>query len=207
MEARRDKRAQTERVKTKRELIVAHWKQLGRPAVGADELTVIQQAVTRRFGESWRDSPAAIGRVLADEGADLRHPEMIECDTRWRAARMQAQAAQFSEIELLMTGKALTLKQAEVLIEKLDELRERFAASDAVDPGDTQRLRLFAVEARNAAQLEAKKRSLNEVQKAEQAEIAEWLAVWIKTPKLFQDWLELRRRSTEFRQKFLSEAR
>ena len=31
--------------------------------------------------------------------------------------------------------------------------------------------------------------------RAEQAEIAEWLKVWIQTPILFADWLELRRRS------------
>lgn len=206
MEARRDKRANKAQATTKRELIVAHWTELGRPAVGASELIAIQHELVGRFGQSARDSPAFIARVLADEGAELRHPEIIECDTLWRAQRIQAQAEQFSEIVSLTTGKALTLKQAEVLIEKLDELRNRFDTSDAVDASDTQRLRLFAVEARNAAQLEAKKKSLNEVQRAEQAEIAEWLGVWIKTPKLFKDWLDLRRRATDFRQRFPGES-
>jgi threonine synthase len=37
---------------------------------------------------------------------------------------------------------------------------------------------------------------------AEQTEIAAGLKVWIQTPTIFSDWLELRKRSAEFARKF-----
>ena len=37
-------------------------------------------------------------------------------------------------------------------------------------------------------------------------EISQWLTVWLQSPELFSDWLDLRRRSPEFRRKF-SEAK
>jgi len=33
-------------------------------------------------------------------------------------------------------------------------------------------------------------------------EAAQWLAVWLQSPELFSDWLDLRRRSPDFRKKF-----
>jgi hypothetical protein len=60
----------------------------------------------------------------------------------------------------------------------------------------------LVVNARQVAELLVKDRTLNQTQRAEQAEIAEWLKVWIQTPSLFADWLELRRRSPDFQKKF-----
>ena len=36
----------------------------------------------------------------------------------------------------------------------------------------------------------------------EKAEIAEWFSVWLKQPEIFSDWLELRQRSKDFRERF-----
>ena len=33
-------------------------------------------------------------------------------------------------------------------------------------------------------------------------EITEWLSLWLQTPNLFNDWVELRQRSPEFRKTF-----
>jgi hypothetical protein len=35
--------------------------------------------------------------------------------------------------------------------------------------------------------------------RAEKAEIATWFRIWLETPDLFFDWLELRKASEEFR--------
>ncbi len=35
-----------------------------------------------------------------------------------------------------------------------------------------------------------------------ETEIAEWFTVWLQTPEIFDDWLELRRRSANFREQF-----
>jgi hypothetical protein len=149
----------------------------------------------RRSGSNAVNSPAAIARVLADEGAELHHPEVIECDARWRAERIGAETPA-SGAGLPGQGAALTLEQAEELIERLEKLRTESSVNDA------QSIRAIAIEAREGAQLLARRKTSGESRTAEQLEIAEWLGVWIKTPKLFRDWLELRRRSPEFRRKF-----
>src|SRR6266446_7946862 len=70
--------------RTKEDLIVEVWEQLDCDSVGAAELEQIQKAIRERFGEGAVDSPASIARLLADEGAILRHPEVLECDADWR---------------------------------------------------------------------------------------------------------------------------
>jgi hypothetical protein len=183
--------------KARRQAIIEYWRGKRCPRVGARELSQLQSLLATRFGGSAVDSPAAIARVLADEGAELRHPEVIECDAQWRAAFLQRpsqDSAEFSDAK-----ETLTLAAVEIFIERLEELaRNR-------DKADVQRLRSVAIEARKTAQLEARRKSLSESQRNEQMEIAEWLGVWIKTPRLFRDWLELRKRSAEFRRMFGSE--
>src|SRR6266404_5640865 len=56
-----------------RELTIRVWDSLGRPAIGESELRQIQASVRGQFGPGAEESPAAIARVLADAGAELRH--------------------------------------------------------------------------------------------------------------------------------------
>ena len=55
---------------------------------------------------------------------------------------------------------------------------------------------------RNDCRLRANSPILDDRQKAEAKEIAEWLGVWLRTPELFVDWLDLRRASQDFRARF-----
>jgi hypothetical protein len=92
----------------------------------------------------------------------------------------------------------MTLTSAEAFILKLEELRlqdDRHQESHA-------EIRTLAAEARQLAESIARSRSAKEVARGEQAEIAEWLKVWLQTPSLFKEWLELRKRSEEFRARF-----
>ncbi len=185
---------------TKKELIIEAWDRLGRTPIGAAELSEIQRSIRREFGRRADESPAAIARVLADEGAELRHPEVIEFDARWRAAKIESESGQFKGFDDLLAGKALRLKKAEALIRKLEQLRQN--SENSGDLAVSKQIRNMAVNGRRLAESLAKDRTLKEAQRAEQAEIAEWLKLWIQTPSLFADWLELRRRSPEFQKKF-----
>jgi hypothetical protein len=181
---------------TQRELIIQAWERLERAPLGERELSEIQQSVREQAGGSDL-SPAAIARVLADEGAELRHPEVIEFDARWREAKIESESANFKGLEGLLTGKPMRLSKAEALIKRLERLRRRG------DKQSEKEARRLAVSGRQLAELLARDGKLDKLQRAEQAEIAEWLKVWIQTPRLFADWLELRRRSPEFQKKFL----
>ena len=181
---------------TQRELIIQAWERLERAPLGERELSEIQQSVREQLRADDL-SPAAIARVLADEGAELRHPEVIEFDARWREAKIENESRSFKGLEGLVTGKPMRLSKVEGLIKKLERLRSRG------DKQSEKEARRLAVSGRQFAELLAQDAKLDRLQRAEQAEIAEWLKVWIQTPRLFADWLELRRRSPEFMKKFL----
>lgn len=187
------------KARTKRELIITAWDDLGRTMVGASELRKIQSAIREQFGAGAVESPAAIARVLADEGAELRHPEVIEFDARWREAEIKRKSKELGSGED-SKGKPLRLKQAEALIKRLERMRNR--SEQTGDNAARQHARATAIEARQVAASLARDRTLDQVIRVEQAEIAEWLAVWLQTPKLFAEWIDLRRRSPDFREKF-----
>ena len=197
----RGKRSTVKAPETKRGLIVAHWHRLRRPVVGAAELKTIQEKLGKRYGANDGESPAAIARVLADEGAALRHPEIIEFDAQWREQQIKSQTREFSETNVT---ELLTFERAEQLINRWEKLRKH--GEQTTDRNSIQSVRDAAIDARKKAQLLAGRKSLDEAQRAEQLEIAEWLGVWIKTPNLFKDWLDLRRSSRDFKKKFLEDS-
>ena len=179
-------------------LLVRLWAELGKPPVDARLLRILQGRLATA-GENHELGPAAMARLLADEGAELKHPEIIESDAEWRQARIE-NSATTSGVDQLGSPQVLTLETAEKLLGELEELRKRHEPND--DRQALAEIRTFASESRRLAESIARNRSAQQTDRGEQAEIAEWLKVWLQTPKLFADWLELRRRSDEFRARF-----
>jgi len=186
-------------VQAARESIVKLWLELGRPPVDAQFLENVQRQLPKS-SEDPAISPAEVARFLADEGAELRHPEIIEADVRWREPLVDSRMDKFAAVEPLSSGARLNIQDAGVLISKMEKLRQEFERDD--DETRLDELRTLAADARQRADAMGKNRKLNETVRGEQSEIAEWLKVWLQTPMLFENWLELRRRSEEFRQKF-----
>ncbi len=89
-------------------------------SVGARELEQIAAAVSERFGAGALESPAVIARILADEGAELRHAEVLELDVRERS--LDPYDAMFRNVL-----KFSTFEQAANSIKQLDNLRKKFA--------------------------------------------------------------------------------
>jgi hypothetical protein len=183
----------------RRDLIVSEWRRLGTVSIGTAELNRIQQAIGEVFGQHAIESPATIARELAHEGAELRHPEIIECDAHWREAKINNRLKTFDKVNALQAAEPLRLKQAESLIEQLEQLRDQF---EQTGDDQTAELRALAVDARRAALSRAKDASLQIAVRHEQSEIAEWLMVWLETPNLFLQWLELRKSSPAFKERF-----
>ena len=175
------------------------WLELGRPPVDAQFLQNVQQELAKSSADP-AISPASVARLLADEGAELRHPEIIESDVRWRESLVNSRMDKFMTVEPLSSGARLKIQDAGVLISKMEMLRQEFERDD--DETGLYELRTLAADARRRAEAIGKSRKLDEKVRVEQSEIAEWLKVWLQTPTLFENWLELRRRSEEFRRKF-----
>jgi len=153
-------------------LIVEVWEQTGREVVGAEDLSLIQDALVQRFGSE--SSPASIARVLADHGARLGHPEILRADSRWR------------EQQHLFTSEDLafdTIDAANAFIEKLQKLQP------------TQSLRQSVLQIKQELDLLGTRRPVAR-------EVAQWLTVWLQNPQIFTEWLELRRSTVEFQELF-----
>src|SRR5687768_1359305 len=106
--------------RTKQELIIEVWEYLDCESVGAAELERINVEVRQRFGEGAVESPARVARLLADEGAELRHAEVLELDTRYRTK--DPYEAMFRNVL-----KFSNLSQAALSIKNLENLRREFA--------------------------------------------------------------------------------
>jgi len=178
---------------TKEEVIIDVWERLDCASVGTKELTAIQQSLRDRFGDSAADSPAIIARLLADEGAVLRHPEVLDCDAGWRERALS--------IALVPEGVNFeNLDEAAAAIQALDEVRLDLEA-ESRQP-ELVRLREAVLGIKKDRQLVARSKVVEENSRLQAGEIAEWLAVWLNAPGLFADWLELRRRSADFVERF-----
>ena len=181
------------RARTKRDLMIEVWEHLDCETVGETELEAIMGAVRERFGDGAVESPTRVARLLADEGAELRHAEVLELDARWRTRDpyepMFRNVLKFSDFA-----------QAAGSIKRLDNLRRQFERKG--DAQGLRRVRDTALKGRQRAQMIAGNASVAEGKRAEKAEIAEWFAVWLQTPEIFDDWLDLRRRAPDFRRRF-----
>ena len=176
------------------EAIVSTWRSLRATSVGEPELLAIQAALQDEL------SPASIARVLAAAGAPLRHPEIIECDARWRERQIAKQTKPFAGLALLQKRESLRLRDAETAIARLEALRVGFAGR--ADELSLDEIRELAIDARQHALGRAHDASLSSSRREEQAEIAEWLRVWLETPHLFAQWVDLRKASAAFSKKF-----
>jgi hypothetical protein len=164
-------------MRTKEQFIVEVWEGLGKEVVGASELNLIGNVLVARFGSA--ASPASIARVLADHGAPLRHPEILQADASWR------------EKQLLFTAEDLELTNIEAalgLIKKVQQFES--------DPSKREHLR-HAVRT-----LKSELDSLSSTQQLA-AEVSAWLTVWLQNPQIFAEWLDLRQNTAEFRERFL----
>jgi hypothetical protein len=179
--------------RTKHDLIIEVWEYLNCESVGARELEQIQQALQEKFGEGGLASPASIARTVADEGAVLRHPEVFQCDVRWREQNLQKRV--FRE-ELDFSDLSLAIAS----VVKLEERRLQFQIYNGAT--GLKELRDIVLAARKDLLLRARSKIIEGTVREELKEISQWLAVWLQSPELFSDWLDLRRRSPEFRGKF-----
>ena len=169
------------------------WERLDCESVGARELEAVSEVVRERFGEGAVESPAVTARLLADEGAELRHAEVLELDSRWRT--QDPYDAMFRNVL-----KFSTFEEAAASIKRLDNLRKQFERK-----GDREGLRLVrdaALRGKQRAQMIARNAKVAERKRAEKEEMAEWFTVWLNQPEIFEDWLALRRGSKDFRARF-----
>lgn len=179
--------------RTKAELAIEVWEALDCESVGRHELEDITTVIRDVFGDGAVESPVRLARLLADEGAELRHFEVMEYDVERRLD--DPYVAMFRNL-----AKFTTMSEANTTLRNMEGLRRKFSA--AQDREGLRRLVDLGRRAKQRALVTAGNPRTGVKRKAECAEIAEWLTIWLNQPEIFDTWLELRQRSEEYRTNF-----
>lgn len=176
--------------KTKREMVIEIYDREAMGEVTAQEIAIINQGLIAEFGEGGAMAPAEIARVLADEDLPVRYDQILVMSTPIEKYQYIFDGVMHCE----------TLESTEASLQKLDELRRKFQRL-----GDRRGLRFareIAIKSKREAEALAQRETLDAEQRVEQAEIAQWITIWLQTPELFSSWLELRKAAPEFKRTF-----
>ena len=177
----------TETLETKRAMILR-----AAAAIGAEKWTAAEIDQLRR-------------KLLADHGAEGKTGSDYIADVLqsagWKVvltAQEEAEDQFEEEFEDLLHFK--TLGDAEVSLMRLDELLRRFKAhgerAAAVRVMEIGRL------GKCRAEMIARNHKVEAHKRAEKEEIASWFRIWLENPDAFFDWLDVRKQTPGFREKF-----
>jgi hypothetical protein len=175
---------------SKKQIILEYCRAKALERIGAEEMRALQNELRDRLGSNLRTSPSYIASVLRAAGKN------VEYQDRFTAPSMEEPYA--SRLRNLLQFHDFA--SAEASLRKLDEVyREYRQASDRVGIGLVRSL--LQKGKLRAGSLAANPR-VSRDKRAEKQEIAAWFRIWLETPELFFDWLELRKASDEFRRLF-----
>ena len=177
----------TEALKTKKALILEAARELALEKWTTAEIEQLRRKLIAEHGEEGKSSNEYIAEVLKSMGWKVQMTEREEAEERFE-----------EEFEDILHFK--TLQDAEVSLTRLDELLRRFRTHG--EKAAVERVLEIARLGKRRAEMIAHNRKVEAPKREEKKEIAEWFRIWLETPDAFFDWLEVRRASPEFREKF-----
>jgi hypothetical protein len=172
---------------TKKALILEAARALAKQRYTPAEIEQIRRQLIAHLGPQGKTSPDYIVSVLQEAG--LRVVWSTHSDTAGRYEEEFSDLLHFSNLE-----------EAEMCLIRLDELLRKFLVEG--ERAAAERVREVARLGRRRAEMIARNQKVDVQKRAEKDEIAQWFAIWLKTPDAFFDWLEVRKQSSEFQKKF-----
>jgi hypothetical protein len=172
---------------TKKAVILEIARGLGATRFTPAEFEQIRRQMIARLGETGKTSADHIASVLEEAG--LRVVWSTQADTEGRYEEEFRDLLHFS-----------TLAEAEMCLTRLDELLHKFR--EAGEPAAAERVLEVARLGRRRAEMIARNPKVEARKRTEKSEISQWFKIWLETPEAFFDWLELRKKSTEFQGNF-----
>ncbi|MGB7846693.1 MAG: hypothetical protein WBL63_13840 [Candidatus Acidiferrum sp.] len=177
----------TEVLNTKKALIIEAARQLGHQKWTTAEVDQLRRKLLADHGEAGKSNNEYIVDVLKTMGWKVQLSEREEAEERFE-----------EEFEDILHFK--TLQDAEVSITRLDELLRRFQTHG--ERAAVERVLEIARLGKRRAEMISRNRKVEPPKREEKKEIAEWFRIWLETPEAFFDWLEVRKSSPDFHQKF-----
>jgi hypothetical protein len=178
-----------ESVKTKKALILDTAREIAATKWTAAEIEQLRRRLLAEHGEAGKTGSDYITEVLKSAG--------------WKVVLTQPEEAEEEyeeEFEDLLHFK--TLEDAEVSLTRLDELMRKFRAHG--EKAAVERVLDVARLGKRRAEMIARNTKVDAHKRAEKEEIANWFRIWLETPDAFFDWLDVRKQSPQFQEKFPS---
>jgi hypothetical protein len=174
-------------LQTKKAMILDAARELGIQRWSTAEIDQLRRKLIADHGEAGKSSNDYIADVLKTVGWKVQVSEREEAEERFE-----------EEFEDILHFK--TLGDAEVSLTRLDELLRRFRTHG--EKAAVGRVMEIARLGKRRAEMISHNRKVEAQKREEKREIAEWFRIWLETPDAFFEWLEVRKASPEFRQKF-----
>jgi hypothetical protein len=178
-----------ESLKTKKVLILDTAREIAATKWTAAEIEQLRRRLLAEHGEAGKTGSDYITEVLKSAG--------------WKVVLTQPEEAEDEyeeEFEDLLHFK--TLEDAEVSLTRLDELMRKFRAHG--EKAAVERVLDVARLGKRRAEMIARNTKVDAHKRAEKEEIANWFRIWLETPDAFFDWLDVRKQSPQFQEKFPS---
>jgi hypothetical protein len=177
----------SETLKTKKELILETAREIGAQQFTPAEIDQLRRKLIAEHGEEGKTGNDYIADVLKSAGFKVALSLQEEAEDQYE-----------EEFEDLLHFK--TLGDAEVSIMRLDELMRKFKAHD--ESAAVERVLNVARLGKRRAEMIARNPKVEKPKRDEKTEIANWFKIWLETPDVFFDWLDVRKQSAEYQTRF-----
>jgi len=174
-------------LKNKKALILETAREINAQKWTPAEIEQLRLRLLAEHGEAGKTGSEYIADVLKDAGHKVLLSMQEEAEEQYE-----------EEFEDLLHFK--TLEDAEVSIMRLDELMRKFR--DQGEKAAVQRVLEVARLGKRRAEMISRNHKVEPQKRAEKVEIANWFRIWLETPDAFFDWLDVRKQSPEFQEKF-----
>lgn len=171
----------------KKDLILAVATELDKQVYTPAEIEQIRRRLIAEHGEEGNTSADYVADVLLEAG--MRVVLSPHTDTQGRYEEEFQDLLHFS-----------TFEEAEMCLVRLDELFRKFTAEG--ERAAAARVLEVGKLGHRRAEMIARNHKVDAKKRAEKEEIAHWFSVWLKQPDAFFNWLEIRKQTPEFRQRF-----
>lgn len=176
-----------ETLRTKKEMILQTAREIGAQRFTLAEIDQLRRRLIAEHGEDGKTGNDYIADVLKNAGMKVALTLQEEAEDQYE-----------EEFEDLLHFK--TLEDAEVSVMRLDELMRKFQTHG--EHAAVERVLNVARLGKRRAEMISRNPKVEPPKRAEKEEISNWFRIWLETPDVFFDWLDVRKQSAEFRAKF-----
>ena len=172
---------------TKKAMIIETAHELPVQSYTTAEVDQLRRKLIAEHGEAGKCGNDYIADVLKEAGFKVQLTEREEAEDRFE-----------EEFEDILHFS--TLADAEVSLTRLDELLRRFQAHG--EKAAVDRVMEIGRLGKRRAEMIARNQKVQAQKRAEKEEMASWFRIWLEAPDAFFDWLDVRKQSPEFQNKF-----